>query len=140
MELVKKTETEGKECSVCGVHKPLEEYHKRFDGNSKDGYQGICKPCNIENQRDSRYRRVYDINIEQYNQMFADQEGSCACCGKHQSEFKKRLSVDHDHNLPKGHPNRVRGLLCVNCNTGIGKLGDNMEGLEQAMRYLNDYS
>jgi hypothetical protein len=31
----------------------------------------------------------------------------------------------------------VRGLLCSACNTGIGLLGDNVEGLQRAMNYLN---
>jgi hypothetical protein len=139
MQLVDKTQADGKECNSCGVHKPLEEYNKRSGNHSKDGHYHVCKMCHREKERDARYRRLFDITTEDYNQMFADQEGKCGCCGKHQIELNKRFAVDHDHNLPKGHPDRIRGLLCSNCNTSIGKLGDNIEGLEKALRYLNDH-
>lgn len=35
----------------------------------------------------------------------------CAICKRHESEFKKRLAVDHSHKT-----GRVRGLLCFYCN------------------------
>ena len=63
---------------------------------------------------------------------FIPKEGKCGICDKHQVELSKRLAVDHDHETME-----VRGLLCIDCNTSIGKLGDNIEGLEQALRYLN---
>jgi hypothetical protein len=39
------------------------------------------------------------------------QAGKCAICGKHESEFKNRLAVDHNHKT-----GLVRGLLCYRCN------------------------
>jgi len=63
--------------------------------------------------------------------MFAEQEGCCAICGKHQSEQKKRLEVDHCHET--GH---VRALLCTNCNTALGKFYDDPELLYRAADYL----
>ena len=39
--------------------------------------------------------------------------------------------LDHCHET-----NQFRGWICRNCNTGIGNLGDNVEGLENAIRYL----
>ena len=47
--------------------------------------------------------------------MYNNQNGCCAVCGKHQSEFKRIFDVDHDHVTGK-----VRGLLCRSCNTGLG--------------------
>jgi hypothetical protein len=41
------------------------------------------------------------------------------------------LCLDHNHETGK-----FRGWLCDNCNTGIGKLGDTVEGLERAIAYL----
>src|SRR5690606_973341 len=49
----------------------------------------------------------------------------CECCG--QLPGKKSLAVDHCHETGK-----FRGWLCTNCNTGIGKLGDGIEGLIRA--------
>ena len=75
----------------------------------------------------------FGINLEEYNKIFQAQSGRCAICHKHQTEFKKRLCVEHCHDT-----NKVRGLLCFDCNTGLGKLGDNLEGLSKAIKYLEN--
>lgn len=61
--------------------------------------------------------------------MYEAQDGRCAICRK--PERWRYLSVDHCHGT-----GRVRGLLCSMCNTAIGKLGDNADGVRQALRYL----
>lgn len=55
----------------------------------------------------------YGITAEQYNQMFATQDGVCAICGR--PPKTKRLHVDHDHKTGK-----IRSLLCMMCNTKLG--------------------
>jgi len=59
-----------------------------------------------------------------------DSNQVCQKCG---SEFKSANDkhLDHDHDTRK-----PRGILCMDCNTGIGKLGDNIEGLLEALCYL----
>ena len=57
----------------------------------------------------------------------------CAVCGKHQSEIKQALCVDHNH-----INNNVRGLLCIRCNRAIGMLEDNVQLLSQAINYLTN--
>ena len=81
--------------------------------------------------RDTYYRKKYGIGIEDYNRMFAEQEGCCAICGKHQTEEEKRLSVDHCHET-----GAVRGLLCRKCNTGLGVFRDDPALLTIAIAYL----
>ncbi len=66
-------------------------------------------------------------NSEEYEVMYADQEGKCTICHKH----KERLAVDHCHS--KG---TVRGLLCRVCNTAIGMLKDDPVLVERALIYL----
>jgi len=73
----------------------------------------------------SRYR----ITPEQYAAIFKKQKSRCALCG----EISKKLQVDHVQ-TPNGPV--VRGLLCITCNTGLGKLGDTIEGLLKAITYL----
>jgi len=51
----------------------------------------------------------------------------CWCCFVE----VENLILDHNHDTGK-----FRGWLCRNCNQGIGKLGDNIEGLQKAMTYL----
>ena len=78
--------------------------------------------------------RTYGITLEQYNQMLEEQEGKCKICGKHHSESKKRMAVDHNHET-----GAIRGLLCTNCNTGIGLFLDNPTLIENAINYLKEY-
>lgn len=76
----------------------------------------------------------YGIDLDTYNKMFQDQNGCCAICGRHQSEFKLSLAVDHCH-----LENKVRSLLCSNCNTGLGNLRDSKELLVKAIKYLESH-
>ena len=82
-------------------------------------------------QRDRHLKAKYGIDTNDYNKMFVDQGGCCAICGTHQSNQTKAMAVDHCH-----HSGRVRGLLCVKCNLGIGNLNDDPELLIIAVDYL----
>ena len=66
------------------------------------------------------------------------QDHSCKICNKHKSlnakdknGIPKRLSIDHDHETMQ-----IRGLLCHWCNMALGGFKDNIESLENAIRYL----
>ena len=65
-----------------------------------------------------------------YAMMLLDQDSRCAIC---RNKWKRKLYVDHCHQT-----NRVRGLLCGPCNTAIGLLGDNLEGVLRAVEYLKE--
>jgi len=69
----------------------------------------------------------YGITIDEFTEILDSQGGICAVCGK----GAKRQVVDHDHS-----DGQVRGILCVRCNVCIGGLGDTLEGLMKAVRYL----
>jgi hypothetical protein len=74
----------------------------------------------------------YKITLAKYEIMLANQNSCCKICGRHQSELKKALGVDHDHITGK-----IRGLLCQKCNTGLGYMNDSSEQLRIAADYLN---
>lgn len=84
--------------------------------------------------------RKYGITLEEYQDMVAMQDGKCAICKK----ATEILHVDHrhlppddwKHMLPADKKKYIRGLLCFNCNTGIGNLQDNIEIIESAAIYL----
>lgn len=61
--------------------------------------------------RDNYYIKKYGITLADYEAKLLAQENSCDLCKRHTSNFKFRLSVDHDHKT-----GQVRGLLCFFCN------------------------
>lgn len=82
-----------------------------------------------------RLKKSYNLTIEEWQQMFEQQQGQCFICGKHQSELKQKLRVDHSHQT-----GIVRGLLCDKCNTGIGLLQEDKLILQNAIKYLGKYN
>lgn len=80
------------------------------------------------------------MKSEDYFAILSSQDNRCAICGKHDSERgKHRFHVDHDHRFARGDRAGVRGILCHDCNTSIGKLGDNIPGLKRALAYLERF-
>ena len=79
--------------------------------------------------RKDNLKTRYGITEEQYDLMSANQNNCCAIC-KEKSEVN--LSVDHCHSSGK-----VRGLLCKNCNLGLGYFQDNTNRINEAIEYLN---
>lgn len=75
-------------------------------------------------------KQLYGMTVDDYNQRLRDQGGVCAIC-KSQGPSDKRLVVDHDHTT-----GAVRGILCSNCNAGLGMLQDNATLLDEAAAYL----
>lgn len=75
---------------------------------------------------------MVNMTMERYDQLFQEQNGSCAICRIGAETLSRNLVVDHNHETGK-----VRGLLCDHCNQGIGKLKDNIIILERAIEYLN---
>lgn len=71
--------------------------------------------------------------------MFQKQGGLCAICHKPEKEIDKKtglprpLHVDHNHVT-----NEVRGLLCGECNKGIGSLKENPTILRNAAEYIEN--
>lgn len=83
--------------------------------------------------RDSKPHLKYDygMTLEDYNKMYDSQNGCCFTCGTHQSLLAQSLNVDHDHKTGK-----VRGLLCIKCNSALGLVDDNIETLYNLINYL----
>ena len=57
---------------------------------------------------------------------------TCEICG-HECH-NQVLSVDHCHKT-----NEFRGMLCANCNAGLGLFKDNPQALRQAAEYLEKH-
>lgn len=79
-------------------------------------------------RRYRRFRRSTGIKKDAFLQLMYKQEGKCGIC---KVQLDEGLVVDHNHQT-----NEVRGLLCRQCNTGIGQLQDSVLLLETAIEYL----
>ncbi len=124
-----------KVCSVCKVEKPLLDFYT----NGKRGYHSQCKVCSVKSssksaknnpervakEQEKRNLKQYGLTLSLWKEMFDKQKGCCAICGKHQSEFKYKLSTDHCHTTGK-----VRELLCIVCNTDVGRYESRKEEIE----------
>jgi hypothetical protein len=119
------------ECSKCG------ETHTRNAKHLKQGQESqecsMYKPPNwsgLERQ-DNIIRKQYGISMQEFNELLKHQGGGCAICAKPISALRRRMNIDHCHET-----NVVRGILCSGCNTGLGHLGDNLDGLQRALDFL----
>lgn len=142
-----------KVCSKCKKEKHFSEFHR--NKSSKDKLRSICKNCqNTCNRnyyhkpqnkekiskkqkeyfKNKRLKDRYGITSKIWSEMFDEQKGKCAICGKHQENLKISLCVDHNHKTGK-----VRGLLCQSCNAKLA-IVENKKFLEFAIRYLNNGS
>lgn len=91
--------------------------------------------ANPDFRRELEFKRYYNISFADYQRLHAAQNGLCAICDKPESSVHngkvRWLAVDHCHTTAV-----VRGLLCMNCNSAIGRLGDDPTMLEKAAAYL----
>lgn len=72
----------------------------------------------------------YRLHMSTFEKMVEAQDGVCAIC-QNPCKTNARLSVDHCHDT-----GRIRGLLCNQCNQGLGQFQDNPERLRKAAKYL----
>lgn len=105
------------------------------DLNKNKQYQKEYSEKNKERKKPAFFRSMlklkYGITVQQYNTMLENQNSCCALCEKHTSVLERRLAVDHCHET-----GRIRGLLCMPCNTSLGQLGDNEESMYKIIDYL----
>ena len=89
-------------------------------------------PKGQRTRHNGHLKRTYNITIEDYEKILAEQGGHCALCPTTpEQNYGHKLHVDHNKKTDD-----VRGLLCKSCNTALGKLGDDEEGLWKAIGYL----
>lgn len=81
--------------------------------------------------RRNRLKSKYGITLEDYDQMFIKQDGRCKICGIHAEHTHRGLHIDHCHTTGK-----VRGLLCLTCNQGLGIFTEDISVMEKAIKHL----
>lgn len=116
--------------------------HGEFDFQTREGrtsYLREYRKANPEKERARNLREDFDLSLEQYQEMHDRQNGKCAICGQPETQMRdgkvRALAVDHNHTTGK-----IRELLCSDCNTGIGKLKEDIKILQSAIEYLKQHS
>ncbi len=83
-------------------------------------------------QRTANLRRIYGLEVQEFKELLNSQSNKCAICDT--TDWGTRNPhVDHDH-----ESNLIRGILCSQCNRGLGLFKDNIEILKKAIRYLSE--
>lgn len=134
-------------CPKCNIEKSASEFYKISNGN----YRKQCKKCTVQNVRINygknielnrekkrlRYREItryenynnkYGITKDKFKELVKIQNGKCWICNEINDEY---LNVDHNHKTGE-----FRGLICKDCNMGIGLFKDNPDNLYRAITYL----
>lgn len=149
---------EGKlECIDCKEWKFTEDFHKHKGKPFKCNV--YCKDCANnrarKNHKENRapgtegqalyrrsmrqfyYKRVYGITLEEYETMLESQDNKCAICRKSigYAEGPAKAHLDHNHTTGK-----IREILCVCCNKGIGYLQEDKTILDSAIKYLEKHN
>ena len=120
-------------CLSCNQSLPESSFHKRTYTSGNIGLQPKCKKCQ-HNKRAKYYkphefmRRKFKLTEDQYNDLMKN--NNCQICN---AELTKKC-IDHCHST-----NKVRGVLCNNCNTSLGLVGDNIQTLETMINYLQTH-
>jgi hypothetical protein len=148
-----------KTCKTCKKTKELKFFHKKKGGHL--GVKTNCSDCcktidakyyatpkhkekRLERQskpeyqlyiRSYRLKKKYGITLDDYDKMIKEQKGVCKTCKTNElsSTSDKYFAVDHCHKTGK-----VRGLLCGPCNSALGMVKENIETLENLIKYLKD--
>lgn len=75
----------------------------------------------------AKLKKHYGITPEEHQKMLEAANGICQLCLKPTEKFH----IDHDHANGK-----ARGLVCPNCNWGLGQFFDDAEALRRAADYI----
>jgi Recombination endonuclease VII len=127
-----------KRCPDCGQLRPLDQFPR--NKRTSSGYAVYCKPCHNARGAETRQRlyggsshyhlmRRYGIGAHDFDRLVEEQGRVCAICGRPDPEH-----VDHSHVT-----GAVRGILCFNCNGGLGQFRDSVDALRNAVVYLDTH-
>ena len=119
-----------KQCGSCKNTLDESMFHKRTYSSGTIGLQNKCKECQKNIRRGywkphEVMRRKFKITDEQFIKMMKPDD--CPCCGRRM----EKKCIDHCHKTEK-----IRGVICNNCNTALGLIDDNKETLSNLIQYL----
>lgn len=132
-------------CKTC-----INEYRRKWRQENiereRDRARGAARKSRAHNPSRSRekereYRlKKFGLSMKAFLAMLAEQGGKCLICSgdiaeiAREGRMRRVACVDHCHRT-----NVVRGLLCNQCNRGIGMFGDDIDHLRRAADYLEKF-
>lgn len=107
-------------------------YYRLYTQNNRERINNKAREYRGTDNRIMRtdLRKRHNLTLEEFEKLKELQDNKCDIC---KNMFIKTPAVDHNHIT-----GNIRGLLCSNCNTGIGLLKDSVEILTSAIGYLRD--
>lgn len=125
-------------CRLCAYERNRTWEKKNPDKVRSQKRRTYLSNCDKYSE-ESRLRQR-KITAEQYNELLLKQNSLCKICNKPETKKMRKdgtespLSIDHCHST-----NKVRGLLCNKCNSGLGFFKDSIELLQEAINYLKGF-
>lgn len=113
---------------------------RKFPKMSKPPLPITVRQCEDKQEYQRQWRKLnpdwwikrYGLTIKDYDNLLDKQKGFCAICSTQEPGGKNnKFHIDHDHKTGK-----VRGLLCHNCNRGLGFFKDSSFLLSKASSYI----
>ncbi len=164
-EFVEKVSLEGtaalRSCNRCNVKAftlaDLNDFQRA--SGAMFGRANLCKPCAVKKaitntiskpaktdieielhrvvQRERHLKKAYNLTLKDFAIMLESQDNVCKICKceahSARNAFREHLVVDHCHDTGE-----VRGLLCSQCNIGLGSFKDNLKLVAEAAEYLKE--
>lgn len=129
-------------CIRCKKDKPITQFSIGNGGARRsrckecsNGYYNAWAALNKDKIKDinklKRIKAEYGLSPSIVEQIWNEQNRQCAICKEYIELWSKNTHIDHNHET-----GRVRGLLCLSCNTGLGHFKDNPNLLREAAAYL----
>lgn len=159
------TDSGFKICRKCLAKKPISDFNIHHGNtHTKDKLRNECRNCQKEHsqkhylsirdewnrkrrenkvkERPMRHnchlKKKFNISLSDYNDMLEKQLGRCAICGSERPSINGskivHFAVDHNHVT-----GRIRSLLCIQCNQGLGQFQDSPSLLRKAASYLESF-
>lgn len=117
------------------------ERHRRWALNNPQKTAENRRKQNIKNKESGAFKRWhlkkhYGLTYEEFNRILSSQNNRCGICKKIFTNVLPLIPcVDHIHDAS----NKIRGLLCKSCNSGIGFFKEDVEILRKAEKYVSKH-
>lgn len=125
-----------KRCTTCGKRRLLKYFCKYV--HAPDGLAYKCNPCQTEYVAKNKVSLWLTASVRRYGTtrefilgLFKGQAGRCAICGKEMKMASRTCHIDHCHETGV-----IRGLLCGQCNVGLGMFQNSAILLRKAAEYV----